>query len=80
LLAGCPGGTSRYAGEQDGGGDREAAVTDGLILLGLIAVVFAVLVLRGRRRLGMAATGRAFAVAIAGFAIVVLILWATHRR
>jgi len=55
-------------------------VTDGLILLGFIAVVFAVLVLRGRRRLGMAATGRAFAVAIAGFAIVVLILWATHRR
>jgi len=55
-------------------------VTDGLILLGFIAVVFAVLVLRGRRRLGMAATGRAFAVAIAGFAIVVLILWVTHRR
>jgi len=55
-------------------------VTDGLILLGFIAVVFAVFVVRGRRRLGMAISGRVFAAAVAGFAIVVLILWATQRR
>jgi uncharacterized membrane protein (DUF485 family) len=60
--------------------DWEAAVTDGFILLGLLAVIFAVLVARGRRWLGVRVTGRTFAWAIAGFAIVVLILWATQRR
>ena len=55
-------------------------MTDGLILLGFIAVVFAILVLRGRRWLGMGSTLKAFMTAVCGFAIVVLILWATHRR
>ena len=59
--------------------DWEAAVTDGLILLGLLAILFAIFVARGRRRLGLGVTGRTFAAAIAGFAIVVLILWATQR-
>jgi len=54
-------------------------VTDGLILLGLLAILFAIFVARGRRRLGLGVTGRTFAAAIAGFAIVVLILWATQR-
>jgi hypothetical protein len=55
-------------------------MADGLILLGVIAVIFAVLVLRGRRILGMSATGKVFMTAVCGFAIVVLILWATNRR
>ena len=55
-------------------------MTDGLILLGFLAVLFAILLARGRRRLGMGVTGRTFAVAVCGFAIVVLILWATQHR
>jgi 1,4-dihydroxy-2-naphthoate octaprenyltransferase len=55
-------------------------VTDGLILLGLLAVIFAIAVTRGRRRLGMAVTGRIFAIAACGFAIAVLILWVTQRK
>ncbi len=55
-------------------------MTDGLILLGFLAVIFAIVVLRLRRRLGMGGTSKAFATAVAGFAIVVLILWATHRH
>jgi hypothetical protein len=58
----------------------EVAVTDGLILLGFLALLFAILVARGRRRLGMGVSGRTFAVAACGFAIAVLILWATQRR
>jgi len=53
--------------------------TNGLILLGLLAVIFAVLVTRGRRRLGMRGTVRFFFAAIAAFAIVVLIFWAQQR-
>jgi hypothetical protein len=53
--------------------------TNGLILLGVLAVIFAVLVTRGRRRLGMMATARFFFAAIAVFAIVVLIFWAQQR-
>ncbi|MGI9006280.1 MAG: hypothetical protein ACR2FU_08795 [Streptosporangiaceae bacterium] len=55
-------------------------MTDGLILLGFIAVVFAILVLRGRRRLGMSGRFKPFMTAVAGFAIAVLILWATQRH
>ena len=55
-------------------------MTNGLILLGFIAVCFAVVVVRSRRRLGMAVTGRIVAMTISGFAIVVLILWATTGR
>jgi hypothetical protein len=55
-------------------------VTDGLILLGFLAVLFAILVVMGRRRLGAGVSGRTFAVAACGFAIVVLILWATQHR
>jgi len=60
--------------------DWEAEVIEGLILLGFLAILFAILVARGRRRLGMGVTGRVLAAAVAGFAIVVLILWATQRR
>jgi hypothetical protein len=55
-------------------------VTNGLILLGFIAVFFALVMARGRRRLGMAVTGRILAMTVAGFAIVVLVLWAATRH
>jgi hypothetical protein len=55
-------------------------VTDGLILLGFLAVIFAIGVMKGRRRLGMGRSARIFAVAVCGFAIVVLILWAAQHR
>jgi hypothetical protein len=57
----------------------EAAMTNGLILLAFIALVFALVVARFRRRMGIAVTGRGLAMTISGFAIVVLILWATSR-
>jgi hypothetical protein len=57
-----------------------AVTADGLILLGFIALVFAILVARARRRVGMPVTGRVLAVAIFGFAIAVLILWVTRSR
>jgi hypothetical protein len=52
---------------------------NGLILLGLLGVIFAVLVARGRRRLGMTVRARFFFAAVAVFAIVVLIFWAQQR-
>lgn len=55
-------------------------MTDGLILLGVLAVLFAIGVARGRKRLGMGVTGRGFAMAVCGFAIVVLVLWVAQRR
>jgi hypothetical protein len=58
----------------------EVAVTDGLILLGFLALLFAILVVRGRRRLGIGVSGRTLVVAVCGFAIAVLILWVTQRR
>ena len=55
-------------------------MSDGLILLGVLAVLFAVGLSRGRRRLGMGVTGRGFAMAVAGFAIAVLIFWVAQRH
>ena len=55
-------------------------MTEGLILLGFLAVIFAIGVTKGRRRLGMGISGRIFAVAACGFAIAVLILWAAQHR
>ena len=49
-------------------------------MLGFLAIIFAVVVIRGRRRLGVGSTSRVFAVAALGFAIAVLILWATQRK
>ena len=55
-------------------------MTDGLILLGMLAVLFAVGVAWGRRRLGMRFSGRSFAMALSGFAIAVLVLWVSQRH
>jgi hypothetical protein len=55
-------------------------VTDGLILLGVLAVLFAIGVTWGRKRLGIGLSGRGFAIAVSGFAIAVLILWVSQRH
>jgi hypothetical protein len=54
-------------------------VVNGLILLGFIALIIAVIMARTGRRMGVAVTGRALAMTISGVAIAVLILWATTR-
>lgn len=55
-------------------------MTDGLILLGVIAFLIAIVTARVRKRLGMSVNGRFYAVTITGVAIAVLILWATTGR
>ncbi|MDR2985718.1 MAG: hypothetical protein LBV34_12850 [Nocardiopsaceae bacterium] len=55
-------------------------MTDGLILLGVLAVLFAIVMTKGRKRLGMGFSVRGFAVAVSGFAIAVLILWVSQRH
>lgn len=55
-------------------------MTDGLILLGIVAVAFGLVVARFRRRLGIGGTGKTFISAVCGFAIAVLLLWVMHRH
>jgi hypothetical protein len=55
-------------------------MTDGLILLGFIAVVIAVVTARVRRRVGFPVRPGFYGIAIAGIAIVVLIFWATQNH
>jgi hypothetical protein len=55
-------------------------VTDGLILLGLLALLFALIVGRTRRRVGLPFTGRLLIKLIAGFAVVVLVYWAASTH
>ncbi len=55
-------------------------MANGLILLGFIAVVLALVIARVRRRIGMPVTGGIMAMTVAGIAIVILILWATGTR
>jgi hypothetical protein len=55
-------------------------VTNGLILLGFIGLLFAIVIARVRRRLGMAVSGRFLAMTISVFAIAVLVLWTATSR
>jgi len=55
-------------------------MVNGLILLGFVALVLALVAMRVRRRLGMAVSPRVLAITVSGFAIAVLVLWATTRR
>ncbi len=55
-------------------------MTDGLILLGLLAIIFALIIGRARRRIGIPVTGRTMAMAISGFAIAVLVLWVASSK
>lgn len=55
-------------------------MSTGAILLGFLAIIFAILVGRTRRKMGMPVTLRTIAIAISGFVIVVLLLWAGSRN
>jgi len=55
-------------------------VVNGLILLGFIALMLALVVARLRRRVGMPVTGGIMAMTVAVIAIAILILWATSSR
>jgi hypothetical protein len=61
------------------GTGREAAVAAGIILLAFLACLAALVVVRVRRRLGLASTGRIWLAVITGFVILVLALWANAR-
>lgn len=54
-------------------------MTDGFIVLGLLAVLFAFVAGRLRRRVGMPVNSRVYIGLITGFAIVVLVLWAARH-
>jgi hypothetical protein len=55
-------------------------MTNGLILLGFIAILIAVVFARVRRRIGAPVRSGFYGVAVAGIAIFVLILWATQNH
>jgi hypothetical protein len=52
---------------------------DGLILLVFIGVLAALLVVRARRRLGLASTGRIWMLVIIWAVILGLVLWAAAQ-
>jgi hypothetical protein len=55
-------------------------VAPGLILLGFLAVLAALFTVRTRRRLGLASTGRHWAVVIVVFVVLVLGLWSASTH
>jgi hypothetical protein len=55
-------------------------MADGLVLLGFIAIVIAVLTARVRRRAGSPVRPGFYATAVAVIAIAVLLLWVTQNR
>ena len=55
-------------------------MTDGLILLGFLAVLVAVFVVRTRRRMGIASTARTWSTVITGCVLIGLTLWAASQR
>lgn len=55
-------------------------MADGLILLGFIAIVIAVVTARVRRRVGVPVRPGFYTAAVAVIAIVVLLLWATQNH
>jgi hypothetical protein len=55
-------------------------VATGLILLLLIAVLFAFGVTRARKRMGLGSTGKTWLVVIAGFAIIVLVIYVAQQK
>jgi glucan phosphoethanolaminetransferase (alkaline phosphatase superfamily) len=52
-------------------------VTTGLVLLGFLAILVAIFIVKMRRRLGLGSTPSTWAAIIAIFVIVVLGLWAS---
>jgi hypothetical protein len=52
----------------------------GLILLAFLAILVALFVVRMRRRVGLASTGRHWAIVIAVFVVLVLALWSASMH
>jgi hypothetical protein len=59
---------------------REELMASGLILLFFLAFLAALFLTRARRRMGFGVTSRTWAAIIAGFAIVVLAMWAASAH
>jgi hypothetical protein len=55
-------------------------MAQGLILLAFLAVLFAVFATRVRRRMGLGSSGRVIVALVAGFAVVVLAMWAVSTH
>jgi hypothetical protein len=55
-------------------------MTDGLILLAFLAVIFAVLVVRFRRRMGLGSTAKTWSTVITGFILIALALYAASIK
>ena len=51
-------------------------MSQGVILLLLIAAIVAYVVIRIRKRMGLLVTGRTWYVVMVGFALIVLAMWA----
>jgi hypothetical protein len=54
-------------------------MSQGIILLLVLAAIVAYVVTRTRRRMGMLVTGKTWIVTMTGFVVVVLALWAASR-
>jgi hypothetical protein len=54
---------------------REAAVTQGLILLAFIAGLIALFATRARRRLGLSSSGKTWLIVMVVVIVIVLALW-----
>ncbi len=54
-------------------------MTDGLILVGFLAVLAALFTVRMRRRLGLGSTARTWLMVITGFVLITLTLWAASH-
>jgi hypothetical protein len=55
-------------------------MSQGIILLLVLAAIVAYVVARTRRRMGMIVTGRTWLIVMVGFVAVVLALWATSKH
>jgi hypothetical protein len=55
-------------------------MSQGIILLLVLAAIVAYVVARTRRRMGLVVTGKTWAVVMAGFVIIVLTMWAASTR
>jgi hypothetical protein len=55
-------------------------MAQGIVLLLILAAIVAYVVTRTRRRMGLIVTGKTWLTVMAGFAIVVLALWAASTR
>lgn len=55
-------------------------MSQGIILLVVLAAIVAYVVARTRRRMGLLVTGKTWVTVMVGFVIVVLALWAATTR